>query len=74
MQELLCPQCQKGSGLTTQETMVAYIGCDGIFEDGPEPSEEKEAFYESVEVTAVECDCGWRYEGPDWMNHLLRTS
>lgn len=51
--------------------MVAFIGCDVIFEDGPEPSEEKEAFYESVEVTGVSCECGWRYEGPDWMNHLL---
>lgn len=73
MQELLCPNCGSGENFTTKETMVAYVECEGISEDGPEPSEEKEIYYESVSVTGIDCTCGWSCHDSDWMTHLVQA-
>ena len=69
--ELLCPKCQRGDSLSLIEVVTILSPCERITAGGPDYSaEETETDPESVVDVGVCCECGWRYEGDDWMNHL----
>jgi hypothetical protein len=73
MQELLCPNCKSGENFTTKENMVAYIECQAIYAQGPEPRSDGDSYYESISVSGVDCACGWSCHDSDWMDHLVQA-
>jgi hypothetical protein len=69
--ELKCPSCGNSDEMSTIESLVGLAECDSIEQGGPDWNGTTNVIYEESETIGVHCDCGWEYEGVDWMNQLV---
>lgn len=66
-----CPRCESESSLATLEQIYGLAGCSAISADGPDWGGETEVLYDTSTTVGVSCqECGWEYEGADWLNQL----
>jgi hypothetical protein len=56
--------------MSTIESLVGLAECDAIETDGPDWNGTTNVIYEESKTVGVHCDCGWEYEGDDWIDHL----
>lgn len=70
-EKIKCPSCAEGDMLSTIEKLVGLAECDEITKSGPEWNGTTNVIYDTSETVGVSCECGWEYEGADWMNQLV---
>lgn len=65
-----CPSCEEVDMLATIEHLQGLAECDSISQEGPEWSGTTDVLYETSKTVGIHCQCGWEYEGDDWIKQL----